>query len=133
MHVCRPLTYMSINHAVAWPYLCLPSRNNLARKGPFLLHLAGSCKNPEESCRNMHVRLLQDPATCKREGPFLARWFLLGVMLLQKGLSMEQPRYSTLKGKCDKLHAAINNEQKKRQSLEWRCQLLETRCKSLHL
>ena len=54
-------------------------------------------------------------------------------MLLQKGLSIEQPRYSTFKGNCDTLHAAINNEQKKCQSLEWRCQLLETRCKSLHL
>ena len=46
---------------------------------------------------------------------------------------MEQRRSSTLEGKCNTLHAAINTEQKKSLSLESRCQLLETRCESLHL
>ena len=83
---------MSIYYAVAWLYLCLPSRNNLARKGPFLLHLAGSCKNPEESCRTMHVRLLQDPAACKRKGPFLASFARVSCKMVSTG------SYATTKG-----------------------------------
>ena len=55
------------------------------------------------------------------------------VVILQKGLSMEQQRSSTLEENCDTLHSAINTEQKKSLSLESRCQLLETQCESLHL